>query len=318
MTMRREMPKTRKPRRGARVPDAGGIYDGTVGWEDGLDHFDLQDSGVPFVKVTLFDGHNPVTQGENTTPDRAKGRRVLARFNPKGEDIPDDGEHVIVAVPAKRAAVSGSAYIIGRAGPDPTWIPNRKPGEKTIYGPANQFIRMKKDGSVHIFTRDKPGDDVDGKSVSFQVRPDGFVLSHPHMRVTYGPNGGHLVHSSGARIDFSACGGLPFPLNQLASIMKLSAAMVKIEASAVEIGPDLPAVADNLIKSTPMLALLTAMQAEIAAILAYLAEVSIATGVVAVPAVSAAAGAATTAVGVVTGLMIAAPGTLPTQSVTGY
>jgi len=95
----------------ARV-DQGAIYDGTVGWDDGEDHFDIDtDSGVTLVKVTLFKGHNPPTDGEKTT-DRARGTQVLCRIGAPLYSIPPDGAQVIVAMPADRMLVPGGGVII--------------------------------------------------------------------------------------------------------------------------------------------------------------------------------------------------------------
>lgn len=318
MTKLRNIPPTRKTRRGTKAPDNGGVYDGTVGWEDGLDHFDLERSGVPLVKVTLFRGHNPVTEGENKTPARAKGRKILARFDPKSSDIPDDGEHVIVAVPAGRSKISGASFIIGRANPDPKFIPNRKPTEKIIFGPNNTFIRMKSDGSIYLFTRDV-NNDATGKTVSLQVKPDGFVLEHPHMRITAGPNGYHAVHSSGARIDFGSLAGLPAPLDGLASMLTLSAAMVKLEGSAIEIGPD-GVVADNLMKATPTLAAFAATATMYGLLVTALAAISV--DLAAALGGSATAPATITPLGASLGALIATlgglPAAAPTQSATVY
>lgn len=107
--------------------DRGGIYDGTVGWEDGADHFDLDsDSGVTLVKVTLFKGHNPTTDGEKTTA-RARGTRVLCRIGAPLFNVPPDGAQVVVAMPAERMLVPGGGVIISQV----------------IASPGNQFSATK-------------------------------------------------------------------------------------------------------------------------------------------------------------------------------
>jgi hypothetical protein len=309
---------TRKPDLARAAVDDGGIYDGTVGWEDGKSHYDLDDGEVPFIKVRLFLGHNPVTEGENQNPSRAAGRKIVARIDPKASDIPEDGETVIVAVPKGRSNVPGAAMIIGRPNPDPKWIPNRTPGEKIIFGPKNTFIRMKADGTIHLFTRDSDSDEQ-GKTVCFQVRPDGFVWEHPHMRITAGPKGYHAVHSSGARIDFGAIGGLPFPLDALSSMLKLSAGMVQIEASATAIGPS-GGEPDFMMKGTPTLAAFSALEGAltglatalplVAADLATIMGIGVPSSVTPISSAVAAIGAAATAIGTL-------PVAAPTQSLTG-
>lgn len=94
--------------------DQGGIYDGTVGWDDGADHFDLDDtSGVTLVKVTLFKGHNATTDGEKTTA-RARGTRILCRIGAPLFNVPPDGAQVVVAMPADRMLVPGGGVIISQ------------------------------------------------------------------------------------------------------------------------------------------------------------------------------------------------------------
>lgn len=213
--------------------DSGGIYDGTVGWEDGDDHFDLEDSGTALIKVTLFRGRNPDTEPEKKSA-RAKGQQILARIDPEKDDIPPDGCQVIVAVPAGRSSVPGAAVILKAVRPDAKFVPLRSPGEKVTFGPASNFTRMHADGSISLFTRTEDTDD--GKSVYLQVRPDGFRLVHPHIKVIYDATGAHVTHSSGARIDLGAIGGLPAPLDALNSYVKLSAKLVSIEGSAINLG----------------------------------------------------------------------------------
>jgi hypothetical protein len=258
----RNIPPTRKNRRGGgtKVPDVGGVYDGTVGWEDGLDHFDLERSGVPLVKVTLFRGHNPVTEGENTTPARAKGRKIMARFDPKSGGIPDDGEHVIVAVPAGRSKISGASFIIGRANSDQKWIPNRKPGEEVISGPNDSFIRFKLDGSIVFFC--KSGDADSGKPVQIDLSPDGFQVDHPYGRARSNKYGFELSHpASATSITGGSVGGLPAPLGAFSGFVSIEAPLVRINSPALVLGASVGQ--DNLLKALPVLATFDALQAAI-------------------------------------------------------
>lgn len=213
--------------------DNGGIFDGTVGWEDGEDHFDLEDSGTALIKVTLFKGRSPDTEPAKNDA-RAKGQRILARIDPEKDDIPPDGCQVMVAVPAGRASVPGAAVILKAVRPDAKFVPLRKPGEKLQFGPASNFTRMHADGKISLCTRTE--DDDQGKSVYLQVRPDGFRLVHPHIKVMFDGTGAHITHSSGARVDLGAISGMPPPLDALSSYAKLSAALVSVEGSMVNIG----------------------------------------------------------------------------------
>ena len=109
------------------IRDQGGIFDGTVGWDDGDDHFDLDsDSGVTLVKVTLFKGHNPTTDGQKMTA-RARGQRILCRIGAPLFNVPPDGAQVIVAMPADRMLVPGGGVIISQV----------------IASPGNQFSATK-------------------------------------------------------------------------------------------------------------------------------------------------------------------------------
>ncbi len=94
--------------------DTGGIYDGTVGWEDGADHFDIDaDSGVTLVKVTLFKGRNPTTDPVKDSA-LAKGTRVLCRISAPLYNIPPAGAEVHVSVPAGRMLDPGAPAIIAQ------------------------------------------------------------------------------------------------------------------------------------------------------------------------------------------------------------
>lgn len=211
--------------------DPGGIYDGTVGWEDGEDHFDLEDSGAALIKVTLFKGRNPDIDDAKT--DRAQGRRILARIDPEMDDIPPDGTQVLVAVAAGRS-ISSDGVILKSVRPDAKFVPLRKPGEKIQLGPASNFMRMHADGVMSLCTRTENTDK--GKSVYLQVRPDGFRLVHPLVKCTLDATGFHVNHASGARVDMGAVSGLPAPLDTLGSYVALSAALVRIEGAAVMLG----------------------------------------------------------------------------------
>lgn len=98
--------------------DPGGIYDGTVGWEDGDDHFDIDPDGVTLVKVTLHKGRMPDTD-DAPTNDRAKGTRILARISAPLYNIPPDGSEVHVSMPAGRLLDPGAGAIIAQLSASP-------------------------------------------------------------------------------------------------------------------------------------------------------------------------------------------------------
>ncbi len=288
----------RRPEKAQTEPDRGGIYDGTVGWEDGQPHYELKDEGLAVVKVRLFMGHNGVTEGENTTPGRARGRKILARIDPRVDDIPDDGDTVFVAVPVGRSDMIAGGAIIKRLARDPKWIPNRKPGEKVIVGPRESFIRFKEDGT--IFACCKSGTDPDtARPVQFELGPDGFRVDHPYGRLRCDKYGFELQHNSGAKISGGSC-AVPAPLDTLGSFLNLEAAMVRVKSPVVSIGA--AASSDNTLKAIPVLGTLDAMQTAIAACTEAIAAVVADLTNALIPAttsapLSTAAGAATSAAG---------------------
>ena len=287
---------TRAPGPAPSAVDDGGIYDGTVGWEDGKSHYDVDDGQVPFVKVRLFLGHNPVTEGENRNPARAAGRKIVARIDPKSSDIPEDGETVIVAVPKGRSNVPGAAMIIGRPNPDPKWIPNRKAGEKMLFGPNDSFIRFKDDGTIFLFVKDGPGDGA--KPIYVKLHAKGFEVRHPHGRMRSDDLGFEMAHSSGATVSGGAVSGLPAPLDALSSFLNLEAAIVKIKATAMTIGGS--SGQDNILKAVPTFGAISSMQAAMVSMQAALALVG--TALSAITAIGVNATAAPAAAAAVTGI----------------
>jgi len=99
----------------------GGIELGTVGWNDGSEHFELgteENDGHTLVKVTLFRGR----RADEATKDkaRAQGVQLLCRISAPLWFIPDDGAQVLVAIPAGFALTPGAPMIIGAPGRNPT------------------------------------------------------------------------------------------------------------------------------------------------------------------------------------------------------
>jgi hypothetical protein len=200
----------------------------------------------------------------------------------------------------------GTLALIGRDGTDTFIIPlgdprdlaklpTAKKGERVLYGPAANFVRCHDDGRVTMFT--STDGTLDGKSVFAQVAPDGFTFFAPWGKLTFDNNGFHMVHSSGARMDAGAIGGLPAPLDALGSYIKLAGAMAQIEASTVALGAA-SGTPDAAAKSTPLLAALTAIGTALTALQATCAAlVGTGTGPGAPPAVITSAAAVTTATG---------------------
>jgi hypothetical protein len=292
-----------------------------VGWQDGGDHFDLDTEAVPLLKVTLYAGYNTEKQGQNTDPKRAQGMQILARFDGRSSDIPNDGEHVIVARPADMETTPGSFYVVGRPSPDPKWVPNRKSGEKIIFGPNDSFIRFKANGTIFLFV--KSGDADSGKPVQVELSPDGFRVNHPHGETYCDVDGFGMSHSSGAAFSGGAVSGLPAPLDAFSSFINVRAAIVRLNAQALTLGPQTGQ--DNLLRATPTLSTLDIIQAEIASLQGciaaiaadFLAVLPYSTGPTPPPATTAAIGLLATAVAAGTAALTACHTYGPTQSCTG-
>lgn len=111
-----------------------------------------------------------------------------------------------------------------------------RPGESLMYGPTGQFIRCDEDGAIMFYTTTTG--DSDGRGVYFKVATDGFEMSCPWGRFTMGPLGIHFLHSSGARLDLGAIGGLTFPLDAFSSYARMEAGISSVSGGAVSIGTD--------------------------------------------------------------------------------
>lgn len=142
-------------------------------------------------------------------------------------------------------------------------LPVIQRGESIIFGAGGNFIRCHRDGRLSMFTSDDGT--TTGKTVAFQVKPDGFIWSAPWGKMTFDATGFHMLHSSGAAIDAGAIGGLPAPLSALGSYVKLTAAMVQLEASIIANGVSAGA-SEPATKATTLAALLATMQAVLALI----------------------------------------------------
>lgn len=226
---------------------AGGLVIGTVGWQDGLEPQELGDStndGVSLVKVTLFASPDVTKTPEG---DRAQGQPILCRLSGTVVDIPRDGDQVLVAVPQTFGMVPGAATILCRIGNEWKGLKNAGPGDIVIPIPGSQgalYLRTR-DGSLTFATTD---DNTEaGNAVFFKIGGTSggtnfaMRLVSPWGMVDVGPNGCFIKHASGAQLRMGQINGLPTPLDALASYAKLKGAFVKIDGTAVLLGPDIPA-----------------------------------------------------------------------------
>jgi hypothetical protein len=114
-------------------------------------------------------------------------------------------------------------------------LPVLNEGEVMVYGPTGSFVRMHADGSASMFVT--AGGDT--RSSFIKLTPAGeYTLSTPHVVQTSGGSGWHMRHSSGARIDAGAVGGLSSPLDAVSSYVTITAGMISLQASAVSLGLD--------------------------------------------------------------------------------
>lgn len=202
------------------------------------------------------DGDDPRVGGyELHHPYGFASRAPAAELSPEGE---------IVRSCSLLVATKGNRTHAWLAGDSRTTalLPPLKLGETVQYGPKGNFVRCHEDGSVSIFTSDDGT--VNGKSIYFQVRPDGFTYAAPWGKMTFGPEGFHVLHTSGARIDLGSLSA-PAPLNALASYVKIAAAIVQIE-STVSAEGTAAGTPEPIAKATSLLSLLTTMQASLTAI----------------------------------------------------
>lgn len=172
-------------------------------------------------------------------------------------------------------------------------LPEMLPGESFQYGVTGCFVRCHQDGRISLFTTDDAT--IDGRTVALTVGPTGLVFNAPWGNLKFDDTGFHVLTSSGARIDMGACGGLPAPLSALASYATMSAALVHIEGSAVNVGAASP-TAEPAAKSVQTSIALGAITTALTAVGAALVAIG---GITTSPAAgSGAAATAATAIGV--------------------
>lgn len=126
---------------------------------------------------------------------------------------------------------------------------NLAEGETCMYGggvdgSAQGRVMCKADGRVALITTstNKPTSDASHPTIlSLVLDPDpvhgGFVINAPWGVFRWGPEGLHITHASGARLDLGGIGGLSVAGVNLGSYIKMTAASIHINGSAVGLGP---------------------------------------------------------------------------------
>lgn len=188
-------------------------------------------------------------------------------------------------------------------------LPEIKQGESFQYGPTGNFVRCHADGRVSLFTTDDAT--VNGRTVALSIGPTGLVFNAPWGTLKFDPTGFHVLHSSGARIDLGACGGLPAPLSALASYATLSAALTHVEGSVVNVGASSP-TSEPAAKALQTVLALESIQTALTTIAGLLA--AIATTPAGATAAASAVTAATAAQGAIAGYATTIPSLGPVVS----
>lgn len=97
-----------------------GITHGTIGWQDEADVFDMGDAsndGNTFIRVTLFEGHEP---GKPKAEDGgANGHQYLVRIMLPFWYIPKKGLECFVAFPDGKVQTPGAGILVGCTGKSP-------------------------------------------------------------------------------------------------------------------------------------------------------------------------------------------------------
>ena len=165
-------------------PDQGGIYDGTVGWADGSAHFDIdEESGITLVKVTLFKGRNPDTDGA-VSDGLAHGREILCRIGAPLFNIPPKGAQVMVAMAADRGLTPGAGVIFS--------IPIKSPG--TQFSDSRAKMDFGEETDLVIKAR----------SVTLSDYEDRFLTLGPTFGIKAGDSTGSGLHIKNSKLRFYA------------------------------------------------------------------------------------------------------------------
>jgi hypothetical protein len=112
-----------------------------------------------------------------------------------------------------------------------------KMGESSFFADGSQACSLYKlDGSLtHFTTHDNT---ANGRSVYYRISPErGFDEAWPWGRRFFDKSGHHFVHVSGAQFHLGSVNA-PAPLNTFSTTFSLTAAMGRLNASFVSVGPD--------------------------------------------------------------------------------
>lgn len=172
------------------------------------------------------------------------------------------------------------------------------------------MLLTREDGRVTMLTSEDAT--TTGRTVFIEVSPDGQRFVGPWGKVTFGADGFHVRHYTGARIDIGGIGGsaMPGPLAALGAYCSLSAPIIRLEGAAVALGGSGPQ--DAVCKSTPLVVALTQLNVALGVLAGALPAIGAATA----PSTASVAGAASTAIGLAIASIAAALPLLPSSSTT--
>jgi hypothetical protein len=139
-------------------------------------------------------------------------------------------------------------------------FPNPQPGDITVVGYGANFMKLAADGTIAWATTSDGT--PNGAMAQMQLKGDGFQLVGPWGKIIYDSTGFHLLHFTGTRIDLGGIGGLPAPFSELGSYCNISAAIMRINASAITLGNGL--LPEPVAKSKALQTVLTAISAALA------------------------------------------------------
>ena len=168
-------------------------------------------------------------------------------------------------------------------------------GETCVYaagetGTSQARAVWRSDGSINLFTTDD--NTADGNAVFFRVAKDGFYFVAPWGTMKFDSSGFHVNHRGGAQLSLGAISGMPTPLDQISSYVRMQAGSFNVNASAQSMGGS--SGHQPLANATAVKTMITALQTEVAALQAAVAALQ------ADPTHTASAAATSTAATVVT------------------
>lgn len=173
---------------------------------------------------------------------------------------------------------------------------NIREGETCLYGggadgTAQGRVMIKQNGSIVMFTTSD--NTADGEAVYFRVSPTAFEFVAPWGVMKFDSSGFHVNHASGSRFDLGGIAGMPAPLDQISSYVRVQAGSFVANATCQSLGADVGG--QPLASATAIKSAIAILQGEIAALQFAIAKIVMVPPVSAdTTAVAAASSAATT------------------------